>query len=563
MRAELPVTSQKKSPRSTWVFGSILSAMVVALTLLTLKAGLRIVGYGKPDQRRDPFFGFDGAPPIYSVSEDPGQQRRYVPRQNMRDITKTFLVKKPPGMFRVFVFGGSTTYGQPYGNDGGFPYFLEQELRAFYPDRQIEVINCGVKGFGSSRVLRILEEMVNYEPDLFIVYMGQNEYRDAKFHHQEIHRSPFIAALMSAMFESRAVYFLYEHYLVLEGMAFGPRVTSKGASRIKSILSAQDPRRGFVSRDYYATPKFVPKDSRAKQDKVSTKAMSEKDVEANFQSNVEQQIKLANQHGIKIVLLEIASNFKVSNLIKPDTIKLPSEFFAGFQKEKWFGLYQSGTNFLKQGEYKKAVASLEDAERMLEEHQSYTLKLLLGEAYEGLGLYGRARKMYQRRASAKKQRINQIITATGRRHSVPVLDVQALFGDNARNGIVGYENYFVDSVHMSLEGYRLIARALASELMSNGTFTKSSVDPSEVERLMQAIQPRGTAEVTTSLGWAAFHQGQLKSALALGEKAQLEDPHNIKAQVLQGYVNIRLERIEDAQHNWEKLRVLFGDKSRP
>ena len=578
MRAPEENKPQPARQRSPFLLGLLSSIIMIIVMLLLFEIGLRIIGYGNPNERRDPFFGFDGTPPVYNISGEPGQEQRYAPRPNMSSISRTFPVDKPSGGYRAFAFGGSTTYGQPYGNEGGFPHFLEQELHALYPERSIEVINVGVKGFGSSRVLQIVEEMVEYEPDLFVVYMGQNEYRDAGFHYWELHRSPLTSSLLGVLLQSRTLYLLHEGYIELESRIFGRRVTSYGASQIESIIAEQDPQKSFESFDYYAVPVVKVKHPVVeKSDENEKPGLKEnlktlvkqifrrgymhingEEIEENFRKNVTRIIEVAKEHDIDIVFLELSSNPKFRVLISPDTLELPQEFLETFPTEKWSTLYSSGIESLKNADYQQAAAALEAARVLLADHEDRTLQVYLGEAYEGEGRYALARATYEQRLSPEKAHLNTIIRTAGETNDVPVLDVTALFHEHAENGIVGYENYFVDSVHMSIDGYRQIGHALAEELIRSGTLPETSIDLHDVARQMEAIQPEQTALVASSLGWAAFHQGKTGQALQLGEQALVLDPEDIGAHVLLGYVYTKLGYHVAAQATYEQLERLYA-----
>lgn len=574
MRAPEEIKPQPDKQHSQFLLGLISSVIMILVTLLLFEIGLRVIGYGDPNERRDPFFGFDGTPPTYSINSKPGQEQLYTPRPNRSDISRTFLVDKPSAGYRVFAFGGSTTYGQPYGNEGGFPHFLEQELRAFYPELAVEVINVGVKGIGSSRVLQIVEEMVKYEPDFFVVYMGQNEYRDARFHYWELHRSPLMSSLLGVLLQSRSLYLLHEVYIELESMIFGRRVTSYGASLIESIFVDQDAQKSFESFDYYTVPAVKAKHHVADENeksglKENLKSLIKQifrrgymrisgvEAEENFRKNVNRIIEVAKEHDIDIMFLELSSNPKSRNLISPDTLELPQEFLKTFPTEKWSTLYSSGIEGLKNADYPQAIAAFEATRELLADHEDKTLQVYLGEAYEGEGRYALARAMYEQRLSPEKARLNTIIRTAGKTNDVPVLDVTELFHEHAETGIIGYENYFIDSVHMSIDGYRQIGHALARELRRNGMLPATNIDLHDDARQMETVQPAQTALVASSLGWAAFNQGKTRQALQLGEQALVLDPEDIGAHVLLGYVYTKLGNHEAAQATYKRLESLY------
>ena len=48
------------------------------------------------------------------------------------------------------------------------------------PTPHWEVINAGLLSYGSYRVAMVMEELITYEPDLFIVYTGHNEFLERR-----------------------------------------------------------------------------------------------------------------------------------------------------------------------------------------------------------------------------------------------------------------------------------------------------------------------------------------------------------------------------------------------
>ena len=134
----------------------VTTALAVVSVLLGLELILRVVGYGDPAKRTDPFFGFEGAERVFELRDIPGKGRFYVPAPRRSILTQSFPAQKSTNTYRVFMLGGSTTYGIPYGPDAAFSFWLEERLSRLYPHKNIEVINAGVPGYGSARVLHIL-----------------------------------------------------------------------------------------------------------------------------------------------------------------------------------------------------------------------------------------------------------------------------------------------------------------------------------------------------------------------------------------------------------------------
>jgi len=85
--------------------------------------------------------------------------------------------QKPEDTFRIFVLGGSTTFGAGSTSDQtSIPGYLQTKLTSANLPFEIEVINAGVSGahsYGESRLIK--ERLLQFEPDLFIVYDGWND----------------------------------------------------------------------------------------------------------------------------------------------------------------------------------------------------------------------------------------------------------------------------------------------------------------------------------------------------------------------------------------------------
>jgi lysophospholipase L1-like esterase len=82
---------------------------------------------------------------------------------------------KPADLFRVMCYGDSLTDGPPR---GGWPSWLHKLLaeKSTEPGRRFEVLNAGVAGYSSHQgVLRFLQEVDRYQPDLVLVSFGWND----------------------------------------------------------------------------------------------------------------------------------------------------------------------------------------------------------------------------------------------------------------------------------------------------------------------------------------------------------------------------------------------------
>lgn len=157
-----------------WAFPLTAVVLVPLLLLGLLEAGLRLVGYGEPTGFFVPLDGVSEDGPD-AVTTNSRFGRRFFPPEIARSPVVSRMARdKPDGTFRVFVLGGSAALGTPE-SAFGVGRVLEAMLRDAFPDREIEVVNAAMTAINSHVVLTIAEESDQYDPDLFVVYLGNNE----------------------------------------------------------------------------------------------------------------------------------------------------------------------------------------------------------------------------------------------------------------------------------------------------------------------------------------------------------------------------------------------------
>jgi tetratricopeptide (TPR) repeat protein len=152
----------------------IIAVSVPILFLALLELSLWLFHYG-PDLS---LFSVETMNGKQYYTLNPSVKNRYFSRINFSPdpSPEYFLVTKPPGTYRIFCLGGSTTVGYPYWYNGAFASFLRDRLTTIFPDRSIEVVNLGITATNSFTVLDISNDLMDYAPDLVIVYDGHNEF---------------------------------------------------------------------------------------------------------------------------------------------------------------------------------------------------------------------------------------------------------------------------------------------------------------------------------------------------------------------------------------------------
>jgi hypothetical protein len=79
--------------------------------------------------------------------------------------------------YRIFVIGGSTTFGVGSTSDSTtIPYFLQEKLMKKFPNKNIEVINAGIpQAYSFTEINLINEKILDQSPNMIIIYDGWND----------------------------------------------------------------------------------------------------------------------------------------------------------------------------------------------------------------------------------------------------------------------------------------------------------------------------------------------------------------------------------------------------
>lgn len=147
-------------------------ALCLPLLLLLLLCELTLWLLGQGDPAAVPLRGFDpGQRFLVADPVHPGGYYTHMFDNALREVT----VLPKGSARRVVLIGGSNTQT--------FPEALLQSLldQGDPTGRSWEVINLGREGFGSGRAGRVLEQSLDLDPDVIVVYSGHNEFVELAF----------------------------------------------------------------------------------------------------------------------------------------------------------------------------------------------------------------------------------------------------------------------------------------------------------------------------------------------------------------------------------------------
>ena len=149
-----------------------LTALLLPFALVgIIEVGLRCGGYGfDPHFFRPLKIGGED----YLVQNDAFSYRFFPPENARNPGVLRMKAVKPPGTFRIFIFGESAAMGDPEPAYGPARY-MEAQLHAKFPDTKFEVVNVAFTAINSHVILPIARECARHDGDLWIIYMGNNE----------------------------------------------------------------------------------------------------------------------------------------------------------------------------------------------------------------------------------------------------------------------------------------------------------------------------------------------------------------------------------------------------
>ncbi|MBP3193592.1 tetratricopeptide repeat protein [Natronogracilivirga saccharolytica] len=155
-----------------------ITLMIPVLFFVILESSLRLFNYrGDTSLFEFPEEYFKGE---YGLPNRNFNARYFFNTANLPGFSNdAFLADKPDTSFRVFVMGGSSTAGYPYGFNGTFSRVTADAMKDVMPGRLIEVVNIGAAAVNTYTLYDQIPEILAQEPDAIFIYTGHNEYYGA------------------------------------------------------------------------------------------------------------------------------------------------------------------------------------------------------------------------------------------------------------------------------------------------------------------------------------------------------------------------------------------------
>jgi tetratricopeptide (TPR) repeat protein len=288
VKEEVASARPDKQPRRplSWRKKLVFGLLTTGLFLVVFEGILAVCGVRPVLEQSDPYVGFARSVPLFVPVADtaPPQQLITSPGKQVWFNPQTFVNPKPSGVNRVFCVGGSTTFGRPYSDSTSYVGWLRALLPVVDSDQTWEVINAGGVSYASYRIAALMEELVQYQPDLFIVYVAQNEFLERRTYAAMFEQPPMALALQAASARTRT--------FALVSQILKPIRSSEG---VKDILPAEVDER----LNHTIGPVDYTRDD-----------VWQSQVLRHYELNLKRMIALARSVGADVVLVTPASNEK-------------------------------------------------------------------------------------------------------------------------------------------------------------------------------------------------------------------------------------------------------------
>jgi tetratricopeptide (TPR) repeat protein len=421
------------SGRRLLIFRAIAVLVVPALLILLLEFGLRLVGYGyRPEAIVK--CEVDGKE---VCCDNPRFGWRFFPRNIAREFTPfTFVEGKTNNTCRIFVLGESAAQGVPYPSFN-FGRILKVMLKEMYPGVNFEVIVVAMAAINSHGVLEAARDCAHYKPDMFVVYLGNNEVV-----------GPYGAGTVFSSFSRNLS--LIRAGITLKGTRLGQLLTNL----MESMRADEDRLRVWRGMEMNVSRQVPINDARLQS------------VYGHFQRNLEDVVRLGCKAGAKVILCTVGSNLKDN----PPFSSMHSAGLSPTEIEKWKVAYQEGMNHEMAGAYSEAVESCTAAAEIDDGYAD--LQYRLGQYYWAVAEYEKARDRYIQARDKDTlrfradSRINQIIRdVVGHNPSkgLYLADAVETFEQNSPHGIPG-EELFHEHVHLNFHGNYLLAKTVFEQV---------------------------------------------------------------------------------------------------
>lgn len=435
-----------------WVrlLAAVLGPVVV---LLLFELVLALTGYGRPSDFLISWKTAGGK--VFLTNEE--YCEHFVPEELSRAPEAGVLdARKGKSTVRIFVLGGSAAYGDP-DPAYGFCRQLEVLLNAQSSETSFEIINAAVTSMNSHVARRIAQDCAAHEPDLFIVYMGNNEvvgpYGPPTLPASLYANRAFVNAAITLKKETRIGQLMAN----IAAVARAPKGTPRRWQGMEAFLASQ------IARD---------------DDRMQS-------CYRHFTENMRDIVRIAHRSGARTLLCTVPTNLR-------GCAPFASQHKAGLTAEQlaeWESRFEAGRTLELAGDFEAALEQYERARAVDAGHAE--LIYCMANCLYALGRFDEAKAKYTeaRDLDTLRFRADSTINAAIRQaaqdlagRGATLLDLEGYLEERTENQLLGGE-FLVDHVHLNFRGNFLAAYAAmvaVAEMMPQAKLSTASADEQDL-----------------------------------------------------------------------------------
>jgi len=537
-----PPGGRTPSERKKLVLWQALVTPLIAVGVFfgLLEGLLALVGVEPVLRSEDPFVGFASDVPLFVEATEADGRKILTTADNKLVFfnRQQFPREKAPGTYRIFCLGGSTTYGRPYEDTTSFAGWLRELLPVADPRRHWEVINAGGVSYASYRVAHLMQELALYEPDLFIVYSGHNEFLEERTY--------------GALRDIPA--------------AIKSTVALLARTRTWAALNSLLNRPGPLSRTESDGPVQLPGEVNAILDRSVGPELYKRDdglrdqIVLHYRVSLERMVDIAKSAAADVIFVTPASNLK-------DCTPFKSQHTDGIAETDRLNseeLLATALELIRESAWSEALETLDEA--LAIDPRFAELHYRRGRALLGLGRYEEAGEALRRARDEDVcplralSPMRETLSGVAREKGVTLVDFIDLVEERTLaekgNRIPGQE-YFLDHLHPTIAGNRILAVALVRAMIEKGVVqpadTWGEAAIAEVASRVEAGLDRKThARALANLARVLVWAGKVEDAQRLARRALDEAP-----EIATAHADILAklsERQGEAEQGWRYLR---------
>jgi len=448
----------------------LLAVVTIVLFFTLVEIVLAAFGVHPSLYDKDPYVGFSSTIPLFVEQMGPNGKRLMATAQNKLGFfnPQQFPVDKSSSTYRIFCMGGSTTFGRPYDDTTSFCGWLRTMLPEADPTRLWEVVNAGGVSYASYRVAGLMEELIDYKPDLFIIYSGHNEFLEHRTYGRIIETPETVRGLGALASRTRL-------YAVIENTfnKLDKRSVEAGEqhallpAEVKTILADS-----IGPEDYY------------RDDERHWHVLD------HYRYNLMRCVDIARSVGADVILVTPGSNLRDCSPFKSQHRKALSDI----DLNRWYVLFSQAGKAFVANQLDRTLSML-DAALAIDDRYAQA-HYLRGRALWMLGRYDEAKTAFMRaidedicplRATGA---MLEIVKEVGRDRDVPVVDFVGLLNRLSKHDTPG-EELFLDHVHPTIEANSRLALLLLETMDKKGIVHFSSGwDGVRIQQITKEVEDR-------------------------------------------------------------------------